>query len=183
MSISRSAAWMLSLGVMIFGSGVVPGQNYPNKAIRIVTGGAGGGSDFASRVIAQGTAGPLGQPVVVDNQRSAPISLEVGAKMPPDGYNLLVVGEGLWLLPLLQVNVNYDALRDFSPVSLLVTEINIVAVHPSLPVRTVNELIALARARPGELNYASGTPGGGPHLAAELLKSMAGVNITRIPYK
>src|SRR4029077_16423430 len=110
------------------------------------------------------------------------IANETVMKAPPDGYTLLVTGIAFWIAPLLQ-NASYDPVRDFLPISLLVTQPNVVVVHPSLPVKSVKELIALTKARPGELNYASNAIGGSTHLAAELFKSMAGVNIVRVNYK
>lgn len=178
----RFVAGMLSVGLMMLGAGVVFGQDYPNKTIRIVTATAGGGSDFTARIIAQGISGPLGQPVVVDN-RTVLLAGEHVSKAPPDGYTLTVMGGSSLILPLLQKKATYDAVRDFAPISLLVRTVNLVAVHPSLPVKSVKELIALAKARPGALNYSSSTVGASSHLGAELFKSMAGVNIVHVPYK
>jgi tripartite-type tricarboxylate transporter receptor subunit TctC len=156
-------------------------QDYPAKPIRILTTTAGGGGDFTSRQIAQGITGPLGQPVVVDN-RPAIIAPEVAAKAPPDGYTLLVAGGSVWTTPLLQ-KAPFDAVRDFTPIALVSTAPYLLVVHPSLPVKSVRELIALAKARPGELNYAAGTAGATTHLSAELFKAMAGLNIVHIRYK
>ena len=158
------------------------GQDYPNKVIRIVAGSVGGGNDFVARVVAQGITSPMGQPVIVDNRGPGVIPIEYAAKMPPDGHTLLVNGSTLWTIFLLQ-KTSYDPLRDFAPITLATIVPNLLVVHPSLPVKSVKDLIALAKARPGELNYASTTTGGSGHLAGELLKSMAGVNIVRIPYK
>ena len=166
---------------MLPGAGVTSAQDYPSKTIRIIAGTAGGGSDLAARVIAQGISGPLGQPVIVDNRGAAVVAAEAGSKAPPDGYTLLVAGSGIWLFPLLQ-KAPYDVVRDFSPLSLISREVNIVAVHPSLPVKSVGELIALAKARPGQLNF-SGTASGTIFLAGALFRSMAGVNIVNVPYK
>ena len=103
-------------------------------------------------------------------------------KAAPDGYTLLSYGPPLWLTPLLR-QVNYDPLRDFAPITMAGSSPNILAIHPSVPAKTVPELIALAKQRPGELNYSSSSTGASPHLAAELLKSMAGINIMRVAYK
>jgi len=173
---------MFSVGLMVLGAGVVSGQDYPNKPIRIVTAVAGGGSDFTARLIAQGISGPLGQPVVVENRGSGVIQHEYLSRTPPDGYGLLVTGSSFWIFPLLH-KVPYDVARDFSPISLLVREVLVVAVHPSLPVKSVKELIALAKARPGELNYGSAAIGSPQNLGVELFKAMAGVNIVHVPYK
>jgi len=157
-------------------------QDYPNRPIRIFTSAVGGGNDLVSRIIGQGIAPALGQPVVVEN-RAGIISVETVAKAPPNGYSLLVIGSSLWVYPLMREDVNWDPLRDFAPVSLAVMSPNVLVTNPSLPVRTVKELIALAKARPGELNYASAGSGSTPHTAAELFKYMAGVNIVRVLYK
>src|SRR4029077_8659725 len=104
------------------------------------------------------------------------------AKAPPDGYTLLLAGPNFWTAPLFD-KVEYDPVRDFAAITWAVTSPNIVVVHPSLPVKSIKELINLARARPGEINYASSGSGSSSHLSAELFKSMAHVNIVRIPYK
>jgi tripartite-type tricarboxylate transporter receptor subunit TctC len=105
------------------------------------------------------------------------------AKAPPDGYTLLFWGSALWLLPFLRSGVPYDPVKDFAPITLAVNSPNVIIVHPSLAANSVRELIALAKARPGQLNYASGSTGSSNHLAAELFNSMAGINIVRITYK
>jgi tripartite-type tricarboxylate transporter receptor subunit TctC len=153
---------------------------YPSKPVRIVSPAAGGGSDFVARLIAPRLSEALGQPVIVDNRGS--IAAEIAAKAPPDGYTLHVNGSPLWLLPLLRA-ASWDPLRDFVPITMAVTSPSILAVHPSLPVRTTRELIVLAKSKPGQLNYAAGTIGAAPHLAGELFKCLAGVNIVRVPYK
>jgi len=135
-----------------------------------------------ARVIALGLTGSLGQQLVVDN-RPAAIVGELVAKAPPDGYTLLAIGSVLWLTPLLQDNVGYDAVKDFSPISVTGLSVNVLVVHPSVAANSVKELVALAKAKPGQLNYATGGTGSSNHLAAELFKSMAGVNLVRIPYK
>jgi tripartite-type tricarboxylate transporter receptor subunit TctC len=158
-------------------------QSYPQKPVRIVTAGVGGGSDFVSRVIAQAIAGPLGQQVIVDNRPSGVIPGEVVSKAAPDGYTLLVASNGLWIEPFLRESTPYDTARDLMPVSLVGVSPAFLVVHPSLPVNSVKALIALARARPGELNYASGAVGGADHLAAELFKALARVDMVRVGYK
>jgi tripartite-type tricarboxylate transporter receptor subunit TctC len=170
-----------SLCPMLWGGAALFGQTYPGKPIRIVTQAPGGGGDFMSRLIAQGISGPLGQPVIVDNRATVLASAEVASKAAPDGYVLLVVGTGLWISPLLQ-KVPYET-NDFSPISLVTRSVNVVAVHPSLPVRSLKELIALAKSKPGALNYGSDAVGGRAHLSMELLKSMARVNIVNVTYK
>ncbi len=179
----HSFAWMLSVGAIVLGAGVVSGQNYPYKPIRIVVPGIGGGSDFMARLIGQGLAGPLGQQVVVENRPTGIIPAEIVSKAQPDGYTLLLSGSGLWLAPFLHDKLPFDPVKDFSPITLAVSQPNILVVNPALPAKSVKELIALARAKPGELNYASGSTGAANHLAAELFKAVAGVNIVRINYK
>ena len=158
-------------------------QTYPQKPVRIVTAGVGGGSDFVSRVIAQAISGPLGQQVIVDNRPSGVIPGEVASRAAPDGYTLLVASNGLWIEANLRESTPYDAAKDFVPVTLVGRSPAFLVVHPALPVKSVKELIALARSRPGDLNYASGAVGGVDHLAGELFKSMAHVNIVRVGYK
>ncbi len=178
----RFVVWMFPVGLMVLGAGAASGQNYPNKPIRIVTNVTGGSLDLTARLIAPKLAERLGQQVIVDNRGGA-ISMELVAKAPADGYTLLLAAGALWILPFMRDNVAWDAVRDYAPISLLVTSPNIIVVHPSLLVRSVKELIALAKARPGELNYSTGQSGASAHLAGELFKVMAGVNIVRIAYK
>lgn len=181
MLLPRFVAWIFPFGMMVFGASVVSGQNYPNKFIRILTTEAGGPADLASRLIAQGIAGSLGQQVIVENRGI--IAAELVAKAPPDGYILLHYTNPLWLAPFLRDNVPYDPVRDFVPITLVVSSPNILVVHPSLPATSVAGLIALAKAKPGELNYGSSSAGAANHLAAELFRAMAGIDIVRINYR
>ncbi len=153
---------------------------FPSKPVRFVTTGVGGPSDLVARIVAQGVTAPLGQPVVVEN-RASNVLPEIVAKAPADGYTLMITTGVLWTAPLLQ-SVSYDPLRDFMPVSLLISQPTILVTHPSLPVKSVKELIALAKARPGELNYAAAGIGGTSHLSAELFNSMAGIRIVGVFY-
>jgi len=163
---------------------IVASQDFPNKPVHIFTTEPGGGSDFTARVLAQGLTASLGQPVIVENRGgSGVIAAMAVVKAPPDGYNLLLFGSTIWLLPFLQDDVPYDPVRDLAPVTLTNRAPNILVVHPSLPVKSVRELVALARARPHEMNYSSGPTGASNHLSAELLKSLAHVDIVRVPYK
>ena len=180
--LTRSAAWMLAPGALLLGAAAALAQDYPAKPIRLYASAAGGGTDVAARVLAQGLTAGMGQPLVVEN-RAVYNSIETVAKAAPGGYALLVMGIPVWLTPFLQDNVSWDPLRDFQPVTTLTRQVTILLVHPSLPVRSARELIALAKARPGELNYGSGGTGTSSHLSAELFKSMAGVSLTRINYK
>lgn len=178
---ARLIVSMVSAGMMVLGAGVVSGQAYPNKSIRVVASPAGGGGDVVTRLIAQGISRPLGQSVIIDNRASGVMS-EIVAKAPADGYTMLVSGGPLWITPLLQ-KAQYDPVKDFSPISLVSKTPLILVVHPLVPVNSVNELIALAKARQEQLNYAAGSTGAVQHLAAELFKAMAGVNLVNIPYK
>lgn len=182
MSSSISYAGMVVAAASALVSSAAPGQDYPVKPVRIITSGVGGGTDFTSRLIAQGLSVNMGQQVLVDNRASSVITGEFVSRAAPDGYTLLTAANSLWQGPLLQ-KVGYDAIRDFAPITLAVTSPNILVVHPSLPVKTVKELIALAKARPGELNFGSGGNGSSSHLSAELFRSMAGINMVRINYK
>ena len=181
MLLSRFAGGMLAVGVMLMGAGGVSGQAYPNKPLRIVTSEPGGANDVIARLVAQGISGPLGQPVIVEN-RVPVIAIDTVAKAPPEGYTLIVAASTFWIGPLL-VKTSYDPVRDFSPISITNRAPNVLVVNPSSPVKSVKELIALAKARPGELNYGSTGAGSSSHLAGELFKVMAGVNIVRIAYK
>ena len=177
----RYFAWLLLVGMMVLAVGASFSQNYPNKPIRIVTTAPGSGNDLVARLIADGgLSESLGQPVIIDNRGI--IAAEIALRAPPDGYTLLSYGSPLWISPLVR-NVPWDPVKDYAPITLTVNTPNLLVVHPSLPVKSVKELIALAKARPGELNYGSSSTGSTPHLAAELFKAMAGVDIVRIPYK
>jgi tripartite-type tricarboxylate transporter receptor subunit TctC len=160
--------------------GTAAAQPYPARPIRIVTVAPGSANDIVARLIAQELRPALGQTVVVDNRGT--IAAEIVARAPADGYTLLLYGSAVWLSPFIR-NTPYDPVKDFAPITLVASSPNIIVVHPSLPVKSVRELIALAKARPGELNYAAGSLGAAPHLAAELFKSMAKLNIVRVAYK
>ena len=175
---SGLAALLLLLGAATGGA-----QDYPSRTVRIVASEAGGGGDFVARLIAQGLTAAFGQQVVIENRGGGVIAGDLVAKSPPDGYTLLLYGNTLWLLPLMRSHMPYDPGRDFVPVTLAARAVNVLVVHPSLPVKSVKDLVALARARPGQLNNSSAAPGTTNHLAAELFKSMAKVNIVRVSYR
>lgn len=182
----RTSMIYMALGLLsALSSGTVSAQEFQNKPVRIVTSESGGGNDLAARLVAQGLTAGLGRQVVVENRGGAggSIAAEMVAKAAPDGHTLLFYGSAIWLMPYLRDDVPYDPVRDFAPVTLAVQSPNILIVHPSLPVRTVRDLISVAKTRPGALNYGSGQTGSSTHLAAELFKTMAGVDITRIVYK
>ena len=163
-------------------AGMACAQNFPVKPIRIMTSDVGGGADVSARYIAQEISGPLGQQVVVENRGGGVVAGQTVSKASPDGYTLLYYGSSIWLLPLIRKDVPYTV-SDFAPITLATSSPAVLVVHPTLPAKSVKELIALARSRPGELNYASAAIGTTNHLAAELFKHMAGVNIVRITYK
>lgn len=167
--------------MMLLTAGTVCGQSYPVKPVRIVTAEAGGGSDSALRMMTPRLAARLGQQVIVDNRGI--LAADIAAKAPPDGYNLIFIGSTVWVLPLIREKAAYNAVEDFSPITLATTTANILVVHPALPANSVAQLIALAKARPGDLNYGTSGVGSVVHIAAELFKSMAGVDIVRVSYK
>jgi tripartite-type tricarboxylate transporter receptor subunit TctC len=155
-------------------------QNWPLKPVRIITAEPGTGNDLIARLIVPYLSNAFGQQFIVDNRGL--VAVDMVAKAAPDGYTLLSYGPPLWLTPLLR-QVSYDPLRDLAPITLAGSSPNILAIHPSVPAKSVSELLLLAKQRPGELNYSSSSTGSSPHLAAELFKSMAGINIVRVPYK
>jgi tripartite-type tricarboxylate transporter receptor subunit TctC len=163
-------------------TGAASGQSYPSRPVRIVTGESGGGNDIAARLISPGLSARLGQSVIVDNRPAGVIPGQIVATATPDGYTLLLAASILWIGPLLE-KTPYDPVRDFAPLSLLVRTPTVLTLHPSMPANSVQDLIAMANAKPGALNYASAGNGGIIQLSAELFKAMAGVNITAIPYK
>jgi tripartite-type tricarboxylate transporter receptor subunit TctC len=180
MTIAVSACRFL-LPIAVTYSGIAWTQSFPTKPVGIVTSAVGGSSDFVSRLLTPRLTSAFNQQFIVDNRGGGVVPVEIVAKASPDGYTLLYYGSTLWLLPLLQP-ATYDALRDFNPVSIVVDSPCIVAVHPGLPVKSIKELIALAKAKPGVLKYGSAAAGSTSHLAAELFKALAGVNIVRVSY-
>ena len=169
--------WLASLS-----AGTASGQGFPEKPIRFITSAAGSGVDVIARQVGQALAVNLGQAVIVDNRASGFTPGLMVSKAPPDGYTLLLYGSTMWITPLLQ-SAPYDPVRDFSPITKIGFSPNVLVVHPSLPVKSVRDLIAFARARPGQMNEASVGNGTSTHLGAELFKSMAHVSIVRVPYK
>ncbi len=161
-------------------------QTYPAKTVRIVVGyPPGGPTDVIARTVAQKLTIALGQQVIVDNRPGASgmIGAEQVVKAAPDGYTLLTVPITYAVTPSVYPKMPYDAEKDLAPVALVASSPFILVVHPTLPVKTVKELIALAKSRPGQINYASASTGGMPHLAGELFNMMTGVKLTHIPYK
>jgi len=185
----NSTKWALKI-FFIFLCSHVYGQNsnsesWPNRPIRIITTDPGGAADIAARLIAPSLSKSFGQSVFIDNRSGGGsiTAIETVVSSPPDGHTLLLYGSPVWLMQLMKSKLPWDPIRDLSPISLVITQPNVLAVHPSLPVKNVQELIALAKQKPGELNYSSGSVGASNHLAAELFNSMAKVRIERIPYK
>ena len=161
-------------------------QAYPAKPIRVIVAFAPGGiADFAARSVSQKLSENFGVPVVVENRPGAGgiTGAEVVAKSPPDGYTLLVTSISHTINPSMRKNLPFDAVRDFTPVTLITDAPNFLVVHPSLPARSVKELVALARARPGQITYASSGAGTSTHLSGELFRSLARVDIVHVPYK
>lgn len=162
---------------------VAHAQAYPTKPLRMLTAETGGGSDVAARIIAQGLSSALGQQVVVDNRVGGIHIGTLAANAAPDGYTLLTYSNSLWLIPLMRTRTPYDPQRDYSPVSLIGGSVMVLVVHPSVAASSVKELIALAKAKPGELNFATGPSGAVPHLAGELFSYMADLRITQVAYR
>ena len=181
----RSAVFKFLSLILLCAS--VHAQTYPTKAIRLlVPQGAGGGNDTMARLIAQKLTVPLKQQVAVDNRPGAGgmIAADLASKAPPDGYTLLLANVAtMAIIPNVQKKPPYDPLRDFEPISLLAQAPLLVVVHPSLPVKSMKDLIALAKAKPGLVNYASNGIGSSTHLATELFVMMAGIKLTHVPYK
>ena len=179
------AAVLAAIGSMAFAQG---DASYPSRPIRLIVPYPPGAStnDILGRGLAQRLGPVLGQQVVVENRAGASGTLgsEVAAKSAPDGYTLLVaVASPLAVGPAVYPKLGFHPVRDFAPIARIATIPYIMAVHPSLPVNNVQELIALAKRRPGQINFASSGNGGTPHLCSELFKSVTGVDMTHIPYK
>jgi len=171
---------------LIVASAPTIAQGYPTGTIRVIVPfPPGGGVDSMGRLVSQKLGEALGRQVVVENRGGANgmIGSEAVAKSPKDGHTLLVNGANFVTTPIMFTQVSYDPIRDFDPVSLMALGPNVLVVHPSLPVKSVKELIALAKARPGALNYASSGIGGFPHMNTELFKLKTGVNIVHVPFK
>jgi tripartite-type tricarboxylate transporter receptor subunit TctC len=186
MSRFARSAFLLAAVMLGFASGVAYAV-YPDKPVRlIVPFPAGGATDFMARSLAQKLSERLGQPIVVDNRGGAggTIGAEAVASAAPDGYTLLFSTMGVLAInPSLYDKLRYDPVKDFTPVSLTHATANLLVVHPSVPAKDVKELIALAKAKPGTLTFGSSGNGTSSHLSGELFKSMAGIDITHVPYK
>jgi tripartite-type tricarboxylate transporter receptor subunit TctC len=177
---------MLCCGLAMMASGFAGGQPYPAKPVRlIVPTSPGGGTDFSARTIAPKLSELLGQSVVVENRAGGGtiIGNELVARSAPNGYTLLMGISSLTSIPYLHAKVPYDLTKDLAPVSQVVTVPHLLVVHPSLPARSVKDLVTFAKARPGEINYGAGSAGSNPHLAMELFNHMAGIRMVHVPFK
>lgn len=181
-----AAALVLAL-TWTLGAGLAAAQSFPTKPVRmIVAFPPGGGTDIVARIVSQKLTEMWGQQVIVDNRAGAAgtIGTDLAAKAAPDGYTLFMGTMGnLTANTVLYKNLPFEVGRDLTPVTLVVAVNFVMVAHPSLPARTVQEVIALAKDKPGQINYASSGSGGAPHLGAELFKSMTGVSLTHVPYK
>jgi tripartite-type tricarboxylate transporter receptor subunit TctC len=161
----------------------VSAQQYPARPIRvIVPSQAGGGADIVARAIAQKLTESWGQPVIVDN-RIGVVGAETAARAAPDGYTVMFTTSALAVRESVYRDLPYNTLRDFQPVTQAVTQSNVLVVHPPVPARSVKELVALAKAKPGQLNYGSGGNATSNHLAGELFRLLAGIDVVHVPYK
>ncbi len=176
-----------AVGALLIGIGATAhAADYPTRPIRLIVPFApGGGLEITARSIGQKLTEKRGQAIVIDNRPGAAtiVGSEIASKASPDGYTLLMITTTFAINPSLYGKLPYDPGRDFAPVTQINSVPNILVVNPAIPAHTVRELIALAKAKPGQLNYASAGSGTSPHLAAELFKTMAGIEMTHIPYK
>jgi tripartite-type tricarboxylate transporter receptor subunit TctC len=190
-NIAATEEWMVRIATLVgscavlCAAGAACGQNYPAKPIHVLTYDSGSGGDVVARVIGQGLTEALGEQIVVENRGGAggAIAAEYVAKSAPDAYTLLFYGNNIWLLPFLRDRVPYDPVKDLAPVTLATSSPQVIVVNPALPVSSVKDLITLAKSKPGELKCAMGGTGGPAHLAAELFKAMAGIDVVSVPYK
>jgi len=188
-TVRAAAAWAL---LTVLPAGVALAQQpaaasqYPSRPVRIIVPSSpGGGTDILARLLAKKLGESLGQPFIVENKPGAgqALGIDVVSHAPPDGHTLLMAASAIVLNQVLSKKTAYDTVRDFKPVSLVSTVSNVLVVHTALPVKTEQELIAYAKARPGALNYSSAGNGTSPHLSMELFRSMAGITMTHVPYK
>jgi tripartite-type tricarboxylate transporter receptor subunit TctC len=184
---SLAGRLLAAVALLALACGTALAQAYPNRPLRIVVPFAAGAGvlDIMARLVGQHLGASLGQQVVIDNRPGAGgiVGAEVVAKAEPDGYTLLMGNTALVVSPYLYAKLPFEPLADFVPVTLVNTAPLLLVVHPSVPVQSVKELIAYAKARPGQLNYGSGGVGSTPYLATELLKAMAGIDVVHVPYK
>jgi len=187
--IRRGRGWLPAVAALVcaqWGMSGAIAQTYPVKPIRIIVGfPAGSGADFVARTVGQRLSGFVGQPVVIENRTGASGTIATGvvATAAPDGYTLLQVTAAETAQPALRSKLPYSLERDFAPISLEAIGTFVLVVHPAVPARDARQLVALARAQPGKLNYGSSGAGSSPHLAAALLQQMGNVRIVEVPYK
>lgn len=180
------AIWIFSLATAVVAADVVSSDGYPSKPIRFVVPAApGGASEVLARTIGQKLTGSWGQQLVIDHRAGAQgiIGSQIAANAAPDGYTIVIVATGYAVNPSLYKKLPYDTLRDFERVAVLATSPNVLVVHPSVPARSVKEFIALAKAKPGQLNFATAGVGSGGHLSLELFRWMAEIDMIHVPYK
>ncbi len=178
-----ASAW---IGLWLLAGPAHAQSDYPSKPVKIIVPSApGGGTDISARVLAQFLSQSMGQQFYIENRPGAGnmIGIEAAARSAPDGYTLLMTASTLTINHLTYKKVLFDAVRDFAPISVVVSLPSVLAVHPSVEARSLTEFIALAKRKPGELTYASAGTGTNPHFAMELLKTMAGIDVRHIPYK
>lgn len=186
MSSARLRMSLVAALALLLGALAAVAQTYPSRPVRVIVPfPAGGGVDAAGRILAQRLGESFGKPFLIENRGGANgnIGTEAAAKSPNDGGTLLFTGAGFVTNPSLYRSVPYDPVRDFEPVSLMALGPNVLVVHPSLPVKSVRELIALAKTHPGRIGFAGSGSGSTPHLAGELFNAMAGVQMVHIPYR
>ena len=172
--------------IVVFFTEMSSAQPYPTRPIRLVVSfAAGGGVDLVARLVGQKLSEAWNQQVVIDNRPGAGgnVSAELVAKSPADGYTIYMSSASVVVNASLYKSLPYDPLKDFAPVTLLVNAHNVLVAHPSLPAKNIRELIALAKKKPGQINYASTGSGSSGHLAMELFRSMAGIELMHVPYK
>ena len=182
----KNAITLLFAGSALLGTGFAAAQSYPARTVRVIVPyAAGGNTDITARAIGGKLAEVFSQQVIVDNRPGGATNIgsELAAKAAPDGYTLFMGGASNAINMSLYARPPYDTLRDFAPITLCVKGANVLSIHPSLPVKNLKELIALAKTRPGQLNFASSGLGSSNQMAGELLKVMAGINIVHVPYK
>jgi tripartite-type tricarboxylate transporter receptor subunit TctC len=176
---------LLALVAALWVAGAAQAQNYPDKSVRVVVGfTAGGPTDVIARIVAQKLSETWGQQFYIENIPGAGSNTASGmvAKTPPDGYTLLVISTGFVVNPSLYAKVPYDAVKDFAPITLVAASPNVVSVHPSVPAKTVQELIALIRANPGKYSFAGPGIGSTPHLSGELFRIRFGLDLVHVPF-
>jgi len=186
MRIAKMIGVACTAGLFLVAGAAIGASTYPSKTIRLVVPfSPGGGTDILARLISKNVSEAWGQSIIIDNRGGAggAIGIDIVAKSEPDGYTLLMMGNGITHLPALYRKLPYDTEKDLVPVMSLVMQPNMLVVHPGLPVKSVAQLIALAKSKPGEIRYGSGGRGSAPHLATEMFMAKANIKLTHVPYK